>query len=309
MRTTFIKTLCEMAAEDARIWLLCGDLGYSVLETFRDAFADRFVNVGVAEQNMIGLAAGLALCGKIVYVYSIANFPVMRCLEQIRNDVCYHNLNVRIVAVGGGLAYGSQGYTHHGVEDIAVMRVMPGMTVLAPADPHETQILTRASGTHAGPCFIRLGKANEPRIHPDAPTFGIGDLLYLRHGSDISIVAIGSVLQIAIDAAAQLEARGIHAAVISMPTVWPCNAKALLAEAAHTRHILTIEEHGQGGLGSIVGECIAQSGLSCRFHALRLQNIPLSVSGSHNYLKQRSLLSVESAVASALQLLAVPQSE
>lgn len=304
MRTTFIKTLHEAATEDDRIWLLCGDLGYSVLEQFRDSFPNRYVNVGVAEQNMVGLAAGLAMCGKIVYVYSIANFPVMRCLEQIRNDVCYHNLNVRVVAVGGGLAYGSQGYTHHGVEDIAVMRVMPHMTVLAPADPYETRVLTQASIHHPGPCYIRLGKANEPSIHTAAPSFEIGDVVYLRHGKDVSIIAIGSVLQIAVEAAARLEQQGIQASVLSMPTVWPCNDDAILREASTTHRVMTIEEHGYGGLGSIVSECIAQSNMPCQFHAVRLQNIPLSISGSHTFLKQQSLLSVESALAGAMQLLA-----
>src|SRR6266545_8410033 len=130
MRGAFIETLNALAAGNPRIWLVCGDLGYSVLESFARAFPDRYVNAGVAEQNMTGLAAGLALAGNIALTYSIANFPVMRCLEQIRNDVCYHRLNVKIVAVGGGLAYGPAGYTHHGVEDLAIMRVMPNMTVL-----------------------------------------------------------------------------------------------------------------------------------------------------------------------------------
>ncbi|HKC65029.1 MAG TPA: hypothetical protein VKB86_15410, partial [Pyrinomonadaceae bacterium] len=125
MRTAFIESLCEMAERNERVWLLSGDLGYSVLERFAEKFPQRFVNVGVAEQNMIGIAAGLAMSGQVVFTYSIANFPVMRCLEQIRNDVCSHNLNVKIVAVGGGLAYGPAGYTHHALEDLAVMRAMP----------------------------------------------------------------------------------------------------------------------------------------------------------------------------------------
>ncbi len=144
MRNTFVTTLCDLAEQDERVWLLCGDLGYSVLERFSERFPGRYVNMGVAEQNMAGVAAGLALSGKIVFTYSIANFPVMRCLEQLRNDVCYHNLNVKTVAVGGGLAYGTHGYTHHGVEDIAVMRALPNMVVMAPGDPIETILATYA---------------------------------------------------------------------------------------------------------------------------------------------------------------------
>ena len=136
MRNTFIDTLCELAAEDARVWLMCGDLGYSVLERFADRFPNRYINAGVAEQNLTGVAAGLALSGKIVFTYSIANFPIMRCLEQVRNDVCYHNLNVKIVAIGCGFAYGAAGYSHHGAEDLAVMRTLPNMTVVAPKATH-----------------------------------------------------------------------------------------------------------------------------------------------------------------------------
>ena len=144
MRTAFIDTLCQLAAEDERIWLLTGDLGYSVLERFATRFPERYVNVGVAEQNMVGVAAGLARCGKMPWVYSIANFPTFRCLEQIRNDVCYHNGNVKVVAVGAGFAYGPHGYTHHGLEDVAILRALPNMTVVAPADPVETRLATIA---------------------------------------------------------------------------------------------------------------------------------------------------------------------
>jgi transketolase len=170
MRTTFIQTLCEIAERDERVWLLTADLGYSVLEPFAERFPSRFLNVGVAEQNMIGVAAGLAHSGKMPFVYSIANFPTLRCFEQIRNDVCYHEANVKIVAVGGGFAYGAQGYTHHGVEDLGVMRLLPNMIVVAPGDPVETRGATLAMAAHRGPCYLRLGKAREAgRARVDAP--------------------------------------------------------------------------------------------------------------------------------------------
>src|SRR3972149_11388361 len=165
MRTAFIQSVSEWAAQDERIWLLVGDLGYSVVESFAERFPHRFVNMGIAEQNMIGVAAGLALSGKVVFVYSIANFPVMRCLEQIRNDVCYHNLSVTVVAVGGGVAYGTAGYTHYAVEDLAVMRAMPNMRVLTPGDPVEVRWATRSIPAHPGPCYLRLGKGGEAVVH------------------------------------------------------------------------------------------------------------------------------------------------
>ena len=143
MRTSFIDTLCQVAENDRRVWLVTGDLGYSVLEKFSSKFPERYLNAGVAEQNMVGVAAGLAMTGKVVFVYSIANFPTLRCLEQVRNDVCYHKLSVKIVAVGCGLAYGGHGYTHHGVEDLGVMSLLPHMTVIAPGDPVETRWATR----------------------------------------------------------------------------------------------------------------------------------------------------------------------
>ncbi len=165
MRTAFIETLCELAEQDERIWLLTGDLGFSVLECFAQRFPKRYVNMGVAEQNMTGVAAGLALEGKIVFTYSIDNFPVMRCLEQIRNDVCYHNLNVKVVAVGGGLAYGTAGFMYYAFEDLVVMGAGPNMTVLTPGDPVEVRLATRAVVNWQGPSYPRLGKGGEPVVH------------------------------------------------------------------------------------------------------------------------------------------------
>ncbi|HEY1011419.1 MAG TPA: transketolase C-terminal domain-containing protein, partial [Herpetosiphonaceae bacterium] len=233
MRTAFIETLCELAETDERIWLVCADLGYSVVERFRDRFPERFVNAGVAEQLMTGMAAGLALSGKIVFTYSIANFPVMRCLEQIRNDVCYHNLPVKIVAVGGGLAYGAAGYTHHGVEDLAVMRVLPNMTVVAPGDPTEARLATRALVDWPGPCYLRLGKAGEPRVHDAEPPFAVGRAIELRAGRDLALLSTGGMLATVVEAAAELARQGVEAAVISMPTLAPLD-RAALERAAGT---------------------------------------------------------------------------
>ncbi len=257
MRTRFIQALTAAATEDERIWLVNGDLGFSVLEAFRDRFPARYVNAGVAEQNMTGVAAGLALAGKIPVTYSIANFPTFRCLEQVRNDVGYHNLNVKIVSVGGGYAYGSAGYTHHALEDLAIMSAIPNMVVLAPADPIETELATRAMLAHSGPCYLRLGKANEAAVHEGTPAFAIGRGIWVRQGADACLLSTGAMLATCLDAARLLEERGVSAGVASMPSVRPLDTRLVRQVAATCQVICTVEEHGPGGLGSAVAEVIA----------------------------------------------------
>jgi len=165
MRTAFVRTLTQLAEKDPRIQLITGDLGFGVLEAYAKRFPKQYLNAGVAEQNMTGLATGMALCGKTVFTYSIGNFPTLRCLEQVRNDICYHNANVKIVCIGGGFAYGSLGISHHATEDLAILRALPNMTVVAPGDPIETEAATRACAEWPGPCYLRLGKAGEPKLH------------------------------------------------------------------------------------------------------------------------------------------------
>lgn len=256
MRQAFIETLCRLAEKDERIWLLTGDLGYAVLERFRDCFPERFVNMGVAEQNMVGVATGLALCGKIVFTYSIANFAFMRCLEQIRNDACYHNANVKIVAVGGGIAYGPQGYTHHAVEDLAIMRALPNITVMAPDDPVETSLATQAVVERSGPCYLRLGKAGKP-IVPLSSEFHVGKPIMVRDGTDVTLVSTGGTLPGAIEAADRLGRRGLQARVLSMHTLKPVDAESLLSMLSQAPVVVTIEEHNpSGGLGTVIAEAL-----------------------------------------------------
>lgn len=303
MRTAFIETLCELAEADERVWLLCGDLGYSVLEGFASRFSDRFVNIGVAEQNMTGIAAGLALAGKVVFTYSIANFPVMRCLEQIRNDVCYHNLDVKIVAVGGGFTYGAQGYTHHGIEDLAVMRVLPNMAVLAPGDPHEVRLATRAIVERPGPCYLRLGKAGEIVVHPAPPDFALGRAIELCPGDDLTIVSIGGMLDTARRASVTLARRGYAAQVLSMPTLTPLDYDAVFTAARRTGKMITIEEHGPGGLGSVVAEALAEAGISVRFAPMRLSREVVTTAGGQETLRAAHGLSVDAVVQIATMLI------
>jgi transketolase len=299
LRTAFIEELVRLAAEDESIWLICGDLGYSVLEPFVDRFPARYLNAGVAEQNMTGIAAGLALMGRIVFTYSIANFPSLRCLEQIRNDVCYHNLNVKIVAVGGGLAYGSHGYTHHAVEDLAIMSALPNMTVTAPADPAETRAITRMIAALPGPAYLRLGKAGEPALHSSDPEVSYGKAILMRQGHELTLISVGGMLANTLAAADKLNHAGYSVRVLSMPFVTPLDEDAIRDAIADTSVILTIEEHGPGGLGSTVGECIARSGRAVTFVPLRLGRSPIKVAGTQEQLRAAHGLSSDAIARSA----------
>jgi transketolase len=303
MRTAFIERLCELAEEDERIWLVCGDLGYSVLEAFSDRFPKRYLNAGVAEQNMTGIAAGLALTGKTVFTYSIANFPVMRCLEQIRNDVCYHNLNVKIVSVGGGLAYGSHGYTHHGVEDIAVMSVMPNMTVIAPGDPIEARAATTALVETPGPAYLRLGKAGEPLLHQGRINFRLGSALQIQDGREITLISTGGMLETAIKVAKRLGVEGRSVRLLSMPTLVPLDVEAIRRAVTETGGILTVEEHGVGGLGTMTAEIIAGMRTGIPFFPVRLASTPVKVAGSQMHLREAQGLGVDNICAVAVKLM------
>lgn len=304
MRNNFLNTLLDLAEHDDRIWLLCGDLGYSVLEPFAERYPKRFINMGVAEQNMAGVAAGLAMAGKTVFIYSIANFPIMRCLEQIRNDICYHNLNVKIVAVGCGLAYGSHGYTHHGVEDLAVMRTLPSMVTVAPGDPAEARLATRAITAWEGPCYLRLGKANEPVAHATEPTFRIGEAIRVIEGDDLCLISTGGMLPVAVAAAHQLEQEGYSVQLLSMHTIAPLDKEAIIDAAKRTGRLITIEEHGPGGLGTVVAETLAEAGCGIRFRAIRLDPHPIKRAGSQETLRAAQGLSVEGIIECATPMLA-----
>ncbi len=293
MRTSFIDTLCNVAECDPRVWLLTGDLGYSVLEKFSSKFPERYLNAGVAEQNMVGVAAGLAMTGKVVFVYSIANFPTLRCLEQIRNDVCYHRLNVKIVAVGCGLAYGGHGYTHHGVEDLGVMSLLPHMTVMAPGDPVETRWATRTLVEQVGPAYLRLGKAGEPIVHKTEPAFALGKAVQVVEGTQATLITTGGMLETGVKVASFLAARGVSIRVLSMPTLRPFDGARVIVEAKRTGRIVTLEEHGPGGLGTMASECLAQAGLGVRFMPLRLLPEPTLCAGSQAYLCGKHGLSLE----------------
>ncbi len=303
MRTAFIDTLCHVAEHDPRVWLVTGDLGYSVLESFSSRFPRRYLNAGVAEQNMVGVAAGLAMAGKVVFVYSIANFPTLRCLEQLRNDVCHHDLPVTVIAVGGGLAYGAQGYTHHGVEDLAAMSLLPHMTVFAPGDPVETRWATRTLAERSGPAYLRLGKAGEPTVHQNDAVIELGKAVQVVDGADATLISTGGMLDTAVKAAALVAARGVAIRVLSMPTLRPLDEARIIGEARRTGRVITLEEHGPGGLGTMTGECLARAGLGIRFMPLRLLPEPTLCAGSQAYLCGRHGLSLERIVENIVSLM------
>lgn len=304
MRTAFIETLFELAKQDERITLLSGDLGFSVIEPFMKALPKQFVNAGVAEQNMTGMAAGLALSGKIVFTYSIGNFPTLRCLEHVRNDICYHNANVKVVCVGGGFCYGAAGATHHATEDLGIMRMLPGMAVIAPADPVEARQATQAVVNHAGPCYLRLGKAGEPVVHKAEIDFQIGKAIRVREGDDLTLISTGGMLRFVLEAADRLAASGLHARVLSMHTLKPLDSEAVLSAARETAAIFTVEEHSiLGGLGGAVAEVLAESGLPVPlFKRLGLPSAFSPRVGTQQYMLEQFGLSTEGIVSSVMAL-------
>lgn len=304
MRRQFIKTLIEQRRKNPKIFLLTPDLGFSVLEDFRDEFPESFVNVGVAEQNAVGIAAGLALSGKVVYVYSIATFITLRCLEQIRNDACAQNLKVRIVGVGSGLSYGPAGSTHHSIEDIGIMRVLPNMAVLCPGDPFEAEALTRESINYPGPIYIRLGKNNEPNVHASTPKLKIGRGFVLEKGADLSIYATGNMLRQAQEVAAKLKQHNLKARLVSMPTLKPIDRNIILRSVRKTGAIFTIEEHLlTGGLGSAVAEIIAERGQKILFKRFALPDCFVKKVGGQACLRKANGLSVEKITGRILRVL------
>lgn len=305
MRTAFIDTLLLLARRDPRIVLIVGDLGFGVVDRFRQELPGQFVNAGVAEQNMTGLAAGMALCGRTVFTYSIANFPVVRCLEQIRNDVCYHNADVKIVAVGGGFAYGALGYSHHATEDIAFMRALPNMTVVAPNDPVEAELATGAIASVPGPCYLRLGRAGGPRVHQSLPAFSLGRAIPVRDGRHLTVLATGGLLATALAAADVLAESGISVRVLSVHTIKPLDIDAVLQAVTDTEALVTLEEHSIiGGLGSAVAEVVLEAGIRPPlFKRMGPADRHMATIGTQDYLRACARLDVPGVTATLRELL------
>jgi transketolase len=288
-RTTFVQTLIELARKDDRIFLLTPDMGFSVLEKFREEFPDRFLNCGIAEQNTISIAAGLAASGKIVFVYSIIPFVTMRCFEQVRLDLAYNNTNVKLIGIGAGLTYGSAGTSHHAIEDIAIMRSIPNMTVLCPGDPIETRELTKRSYERYGPTYIRLGKNGEAKIHPEDMKINIGDSIQIKNGRDMILLTTSNTLELAKTWIDEWEDEGIDVGLVSIPTLKPFNSKFIEELLKRNIPILSLEEHNIiGGLGSAVAEVIAESQKQVIFKRIGINDKFSHYVGNHKF--QRDMM-------------------
>jgi len=253
MRQAFINTLIQLAETDKDIWLLTADMGFGLVEKFTTQFPKRYINVGVAEQNMIGIATGLALEGKKVFCYSIANFPTMRCLEQIRNDVCYHNLPVCIVSGGAGLWYGALGMTHHAVEDIAVMRCLPNMAVVSPCDADDMAESIKNIYRNSKPCYLRMSRTAKSLIMIEQTT-----ITGSTNGRVLILATGGRMVEVAVEASRELVQRRIVANTLNVTLIKPFYNSILTDYVANPNIIITIEEHSRiGGLGSVVAEVLA----------------------------------------------------
>ena len=304
MRDNFIKVLIKLAEIDKEIILLTGDLGFGVFEKFENSFPDQYFNVGVAEQNMIGIATGLALEGKKVVTYSIGNFGTLRCLEQIRNDACYHNANITIVSNGGGFSYGSLGMSHHTTEDLAILRALPNISVIAPCTNIEAGDAINAMINNGGTGYLRLDKTGASDCISKDP-FVIGKSKRYKEGKDITLIATGSILGETNIASIELKKIGVEARVVGMHSVKPIDVEEIIDAVRNTGGLVSIEEHNKdGGLGSAISEVCMDLGIKPnKFLRIGLDNKYSSIVGSQQYLRQRYEMDSKAIIKKVLNLL------
>ena len=299
MRNAFAAAITELAAQDERVVLLSGDIGNRLFDKLKEQAPERFYNCGVAEANMVTVAAGMALCGLRPFTYTITPFTTLKCIEQIRIDVCYHRAPVVIVGTGSGLSYASLGPTHHSCEDVALLRAMPNMTVLCPADAAEARQAVFAAHRLEGPVYIRLGKKGEPAVHASPPAFTVGEGITLREGTDICLLALGTMAAVGLEVADLLQASGVSAQVLSMHTIKPFNKSLLQDVFSRFPLVAVAEEHGRGGLGSAVAEWMAEQWPrpTARLLAFGTPDAFLCEAGSQQYTRRRIGLDPESIAA------------
>ena len=288
MRDTFMQTLLLNAKANPEIIFVTGDLGFGVIEDFQKTLPDQFINAGVSEQAMLGMAAGIASTGKRVFVYSIGNFPTMRCLEQIRNDVCLMNNPVVIVSVGAGYSYGSQGYTHHALEDIAVMRALPNMNVYVPSDSIEARNITEHLCKGKSPGYLRLGRSGEPDITVNSINSHFNQIIDIKKGKDGTILFVGPIGVRVLAAEKMLRNNGINVSVASVPFITALDLD-YLRDAAKKGPIITVEEHSfRGGFGSIILETLNSLDIYCKVKVVAAKQTNLSEIGSQTYLQNQN---------------------
>ena len=304
MRDAFFAALAALAAGDERVWALTGDLGIGLFDEVERRAPGRVLNVGIAEQALVGIAAGLAYAGKVPFAYTIAPFLTSRPHDQVRVDVAMARANVKLVGVGGGVAYGYLGPTHHAIEDLALMRALPGMTVFAPGDPDEALRATQAAFALDGPVYIRLGKNGEPRVLGPEHEFDVGRALTLRGGCDITLACTGTIVAEALEAADLLAARGIDATVLHFGTVKPFDAESLAASVTVTGALVTIEEHSIiGGIGSAAAESLCERAIPVRLRRVGLPDEFAHAVGSREHLLRHYGLDAAQVARSAVELL------
>ena len=278
MRTAYLETLYDLAYKDKRVYALISDNGAIVYDKYRKDLIQQYLNLGISEANMLGMAAGMASCGKIPFAYTIGAFLAYRAFEFIRNDICLQKQNVKIIGTGAGEVYSALGATHHSTEDMGGLRSMPNLTILCPASPMEVRKATVAAYKHEGPVYLRLGTNREPEIYNEDYGFEIGKGIVVRGGNDITLIGTGSILKDLVDIALQLQDEGIQARVINMHTIKPIDKEIVLQAIEETGKIITVEDHNViGGLGSAVAEIIAESGKGVTFRRIGLQGF------SHGY--------------------------
>lgn len=306
MRDAFVEQLTALAENDPDVMFVTGDLGFGVFDDFAKRFPKQYLNVGVAEQNMTGVAAGLALEGKKVFTYSIANFATLRCLEQIRNDAAYHNANITVVASGGGFTYGSLGMSHHATEDLAIMRALPNVTAVAPCTAWETKFATEQLCKTSGVGYLRIEKGGDKNPPADGSSFVLGKAIKVAEGTDITLIVIGGVMSEAVKAAAKLKEQGVSAAILSMHTIKPIDDVAIQEAVEQTGAIVTIEEHNVlGGLASAVAEVLMSKNLSVASGQIGLQDQYSAVVGDQDYLRKFYKMDADAITQKVHEVLAV----
>jgi len=301
VRAAFVRALVEAAAKDPRVVLLTGDLGFMALEPFSDAYPDRFINVGVAEQNMVGVACGLADAGFLPFCYSIATFASMRGYEFIRNAAAIHRMPVRIVGVGGGFEYGSAGLSHHGLEDVGLMRIQPNLTVVVPADHRQTLTAVRTTWDLPGPTYYRIGKDDRREVPGLEGRFELGRVDVLGSGADLLFLAMGAVSAEVAAAAEKLVARGLRSTLGIVSTVNPPPIDDLVHLLSQFPLAITVETHQlNGGLGSLACEVAAENAIRCKVVRVGVAGSPSGLTGSEDFLNRRHGLDCDSLVATAI---------
>ena len=295
MRNAFAEEITKLAIEDHRVILLSGDIGNRLFDSYKELHLDRFLNCGVAEANMISMAAGMAMCGLRPVAYTITPFITTRCLEQIRVDVCYQNVPVVIVGVGGGFSYASLGATHHSCEDIAFLRTLPNMNVICAGDAVETRLALWAAIDNGRPTYIRIGKKGEPVIHKETPKFEIGKGIVLHEGSEVCLLSTGNILPVVLETASQLADTNISVKVVSLHTIKPLDQELLSNVFATCSLVVTIEEHSKiGGLGGSVAEWLADfPSQKARLLRIGTPDAFLHETGGQDYARQRTGLTSE----------------